>query len=193
MDFESTDNWESHLRCDVVSMFSATFISDTRQARSCCMWKDYRPPAFHGINYFRKKIFTVNFCSTAIPKVSEIIRQVEKMNLLKMEETGNVAFVKSRAYSVAFRISFQKCSRHYSCCSLQLWGKKKKTISFLLLKRSLRFTQSQTFTLADGTRLNCEGWRCWFWCHFCPLRMQSCCYQRHWQLRSHSGQGLQGG
>lgn len=141
----------------------------------------------------KKKYLLWIFAALPFLRFQKSSGRLKRWIYLKMEETGNVAFVKSRAYSVAFRISFRKCSRHFSCCSLQLWGKKKKkTISFLLLKRSLRFTQSQTFTLADGTRLNCEGWRCWFWCHFCPLRTQSCCYQRNWQLRSRSGQGLQG-
>lgn len=75
---------------------------------------------------------------------------------------------------------------HPALCNSEA-KKKNSTISFLVFKRSLRFTESQTFSLADGTTLNCESWRCWFWCHFCLLGTQSCSFQRKQEPHSLSG------
>lgn len=71
--------------------------------------------------------------------------------------------------------------------SATLGQETKCVISFLVFRRSLRFTESQTLSLADGTRSNCENWQRWFWCHFCLLGMQSCYFQRKQQPPSLSG------
>lgn len=76
--------------------------------------------------------------------------------------------------------------------SATLRWEKKSTISFLVFKRSLRLRESQTLSLADGRRSNCENWQCWFWCHFCLLGMQSCPFQRKQQPCFLSGQDLRG-
>lgn len=78
----------------------------------------------------KKKYLLWIFAALPFLRFQKSSGRLKRWIYLKMEETGNVAFVKSRAYSVAFRISFRKCSRHFSCCSLQLWGKKKKEDNF---------------------------------------------------------------
>lgn len=143
MGFETTGDRESHWRGDVVSKILWTFISDTHQARHCCTWKYYRPSSlFYGINYFRKKKYFL-WISAVVPllRVQKPPGRLERWIHLKTREAGNVAFIKSRAYSVLFRVSLWKHSRQFSCCSIQLWGKKMPP-NLLFWKEVLRFTQS---------------------------------------------------